>query len=71
MAVHDGYELCECPEHGTVCAKRSHEHIGGESEPMRFYECPGVEGDTGGCNAVLEPLGETCERPSWAEYVSD
>jgi hypothetical protein len=71
VPVPTSYELCECPEHGTVSAKRSGEYVGGQSQPMIFHECPGVEGDTGGCNAQLTPLGQVSERPPWAEYVSD
>jgi hypothetical protein len=71
MPVPIVYVLCECPEHGTVHAKRTGEYVGDSTTPLYSYECPGVEGDTGGCNEPLTPLHEVCERPTWAEYVSD
>lgn len=71
MPVPVEYVLCECPEHGTVHAKRTGEYEGDSTEPRYAYECPGVKGDTGGCNGLLTPLGQPGERPDWAEYVSD
>jgi len=64
------YQLCECPEHGTVCAKHFNAVQGGGGE-VDTYDCPGVPGDTGGCNQLLTPLGQRCDRPAWAEYGSD
>jgi hypothetical protein len=66
-----GYVLCECPEHGTVCAKHLSEQEGGPGDALHFYACPGVEGDTGGCNHALKPLGQGCDRPAWAEYPDE
>jgi hypothetical protein len=65
MSVAATYVLCECPEHGEVCAKRT-------GSPFYSYQCPGVEGDTDGCYAEeLKPLGPLCERPAWAEYPDE
>ena len=72
MTVPVEYVLCECSEHGTVCAKRTGEHEGGSTDPRYSYQCPGEEGDTGGCFAgELTPLGQSCERPAWAEYPDE
>ncbi len=65
-----GYELCEWSEHGRVCAKHFQAVVGGGGQ-VDTYECPGVEGDTGECNAPIESLKQSCNRPPWAEYQSD
>ena len=65
-----GYMLCRCPVHGTVCAKHFREAEGG-GEDLHYYSCPGVPGDTGGCDQQPEPLGEPCDRPEWAEYPDE
>ena len=72
MPLPDAYVLCRCPEHGAVAAKRTGTHEGGSTEPVYYYQCPGVEGDTGGCfGGMLTPLGREAERPSWAEYPDE
>jgi len=65
-----GYALCECSEHGTVCAKHFVDSEGGGTE-VHSYSCPGVRGDTGGCNAALISRGGACEPPDWAEYPDE
>ena len=71
MATFDGHEQCDCPVHGVVCARRTTAREGGNPDAMHFYECPGVEGDTGGCNEMLTPRGQVCDRPDWAEYPAE
>jgi hypothetical protein len=64
-----GYMLCECAEHGTVCAKHLQEE--GQGGVVESYLCPGREGDTGGCNARIRPLGQPCFPAEWAEYADE
>jgi hypothetical protein len=71
MSEQIAYVLCRCPEHGAVCAKRTGIYEGGSPDPRFYYQCPGVEGDTGGCFAGLSPLGPECDRPEWAEYPDE
>ena len=53
-----------------VCAKHYREQEG-DGGVLDFYSCPGVEGDTGGCNELLKLLGQPCDRPGWAEYPDE
>ena len=66
-----GYELGRCREHGEVCAKRlPSEAEGGGGRLPPAYLCPGSPEDPV-CMEPVEPLGQPCEPPPWAEYADE
>jgi hypothetical protein len=62
-----GNKVADRAKHCRVFAKHFREAQGG-ADPLDFYSCAGVEGDTGGCNALITGTAWSCSRPAWAEY---